>query len=103
MSMLHVMLPIQYLQRADAVLVAPQRRLMMAVLQTALEDCDWKGPMDLGRVRARRDARTRLQALAYVESRDRSWPFSFENICEANGLDVDGIRRALRAGSTVPT
>ena len=77
MSSLHVILPSQYLQRADAGLAAPQKRLMIAVLEAVLHDSD-------------------AAALAYVENRDRSWPFSFENICDTIGLDAGNIRRALQ-------
>jgi hypothetical protein len=91
---LHVILPIQLLTGADAGLARPQKRLMLAVLQAVLDDFEWPRPGD--RPPTPRDRRTRLQAVAYVQSRDRSWPYSFENICEATGLDVDGIRQALR-------
>jgi hypothetical protein len=90
----HVILPIQLLTRAEAGLARPQKRLMLAVLQAVLDDFEWTRPGE--RASSPRDRRTRLQAAAYVESRDRSWPYSFENICEATGLDVDGIRRVLR-------
>jgi hypothetical protein len=32
-----------------------------------------------------------------VESDDRTWPFSFENICEAVGLDAGTLRNGLLA------
>ena len=35
-------------------------------------------------------------AVAYVASRDRRWPFSFENLCEGLNLDPARMRRALR-------
>jgi hypothetical protein len=97
MSSLHLILPVQYLRRGDAALGAPQKRLMLAVLQTVLDDCEWTPRDRPGTTPTRRDDDSRRQALAYVESRDRSWPFSFENICEATGLDSDGIRNALLA------
>jgi len=84
----------QLLRDAQAGLARPQKRLMLAVLQAVLDDFAWTRPGE--RPATPRDRRTRLQAAAYVESRDRSWPYSFENICEATGLDFDGIRRALR-------
>ena len=37
--MIHVMLPTQYLRRADSHLVEPHRRLIAAVLQTVVDDC----------------------------------------------------------------
>jgi hypothetical protein len=93
-STVHVVLPVQLLNTAQAGLARPQRRLMLAVLQAVLDDFEWQRGRE--RPPTPRDRRTRLQAVAYVESRDRSWPYSFENICEATGLDVDGIRRAVR-------
>ena len=94
-SSVHVILPIQLLHGAEAGLARPQKRLMLAVLQAVLDDFEWTRPGE--RPPTPRDQRTRLQAAAYVESRDRSWPYSFENICEATGLNVDTIRRALLA------
>ncbi len=35
-------------------------------------------------------------AVAYVASRDRRWPFSFENLCEGLDLDPRRLRRAIR-------
>ena len=71
--------------------IEPQRRLMAAVLQTVLDDV--RGP---SRRAAGRHAHE--QARAYVASKDRSWPFSFENVCEAIGIDADRMREQL----TVP-
>jgi hypothetical protein len=93
--MLHVMLPVQYLRRADAGLATPQRRLMLAVLQTVLDDCQGTAYARATGVDGKRDDRALRQAVAYLESRDRSWPYSFDNICEAIGLDADSIRRTL--------
>ena len=90
--MIHVMLPTQYLRCADSRLVEPHRRLMAAVLQTVVDDC--------GRGHRRPvDRRDRRRATAYVASRDRTWSFSFENLCEALGLDASRLRRELQ---TIP-
>src|SRR2546426_11907945 len=37
--MIHVMLPVQYLRKAGAHRIEPQKRLMLAVLQTVIDDC----------------------------------------------------------------
>ncbi len=59
----------------------PHRNLMAAVLRAVVDDmCD---------------AAARKNALAYVMSTDRQWPFSFENLCEALGMDADGVRCAV--------
>ena len=34
-------------------------------------------------------------------SKDRVWPFSFENLCDALDLDADTLRRALLWGAPV--
>jgi hypothetical protein len=97
--MLHVILPSQHLARRGRTVAEPQRRLMLAVLQAVVDDVT-AGGADDGTVAA--DVRAYHQALAYVDSRDRYWPFSFENICETIGLDADGIRRSLRRHTRVP-
>jgi hypothetical protein len=94
--MIHVILPSQHLTTRGRTLAEPQRRLMLAVLQTAVDDVAAGDADDVAG-----DARAYHQALAYVDSRDRYWPFSFENICETIGLDPDGIRRSLRRNARV--
>lgn len=93
--MIHVMLPTQYLRRADARLVEPHRRLMAAVLQTVVDDCrgstyrrsrGYERPIGRGTI---------SNVIAYLVSTDRAWPFSFENLCEALGLDANGLRQEL--------
>jgi hypothetical protein len=77
----------------------PEKRLMAAVLQTALDD-------HLGSVSRRAagyvfppDRRQHHAAAAYVASGDRRWPFSFENLCEA--LNVDPARLRYELGKPV--
>jgi hypothetical protein len=95
--MTHVMLPTQYLHRADARLVEPHKRLMAAVLQTVVDDC--RGSV-YRRARGYRTARRHVRkATTYMASKDRTWPFSFENLCEALGLDAGCLRRELK---TIP-
>ncbi len=94
--MIHLMLPEQYLRQPGARVTEPQRKLMLAVLQTVVEDCRSgmvQGPAGLGTAA---DRRALEQAREYVASTDRAWPFSFENVCEAIGLDAIAIRRALQ-------
>ena len=86
--MRHVRLPRQELRPTGQHRIEPQRRLMAAVLQTVLDDV--RGP---SRRAAGRHAHE--QARAYVASTDRSWPFSFENVCEAIGIDADRMREQL--------
>ena len=93
--MIHIMLPAQYLQQAGARLVEPRKRLMLAVLMSAVNDCQrWTvAQVEAGPSSGRR---ARLDALAYVASTDRTWPFSFENLCDAVGLNAEWLRRRLQ-------
>jgi len=85
--------------RTDSRRVDPHKRLMAAVLQTVVDDCrgsvyrrarGYRTPI------AQRDVR---KATAYLASTDRGWAFSFENLCQALGLDAGRLRRELR---TIP-
>lgn len=93
--MIHVMLPTQYLRRTTCAVVDPHKRLMAAVLQTVVDDCRGSTYRQargfkpiIGLTHARR-------ASAYAASTDRSWPFSFENLCDALGLNADSLRKEL--------
>ena len=92
--MIRDMLPPQRLRSADSYLVEPHKRLMAAVLQTVVDDCrgsvyrrarDYRTPI------ARRDVQREC-----LPSEDCRWPFSFENLCEALGLNAGRLRRELR-------
>ncbi len=70
--------------------IVRERRLMLAVLQDAVE-CYQKYALA-------RDPRGRAlfeDARNWIESREREWPFSYENICEVLGLNPEYIRRGL--------
>ena len=95
--MIHVMLPVQYLRVTGGHRMEPQKRLMVAVLQTVLDDFRGSGYRCAAGFPAPKDQRAYAQARAYVASTDRTWPFSFENLCEAIGLDATGLRQELRA------
>src|SRR5512132_1247745 len=90
--MIHVMLPVQYLRAADGRRMEPHKRLMLAVLQTVVDDCRRLVVRHTG---ASAERRMTEEARAYIASTDRSWPFSFENLCEAMGLDANCLRREL--------
>jgi hypothetical protein len=67
-----------------------ERRLMLAVLQDAVE-CYQKYALA-------RDPKGRLlfeDSAEWIESREREWPFAYENICEVLGLNPEYIRRGL--------
>ncbi len=94
--MLHTMLPAQYLQEAGVRLVEPRKRLMLAVLMTAVDDCQGSAYRRKASYGPAPETRVFHEALAYVASTDRTWPFSFENVCEAVGLDPGSLRRGLQ-------
>ena len=67
-----------------------ERRLMLAVLQDAVE-CYQKYALA-------RDPRGTLlfdDAQDWIESGEREWPFSYENICEVLSLNPEYIRGGL--------
>jgi hypothetical protein len=95
--MIHVMLPVQYLRQADGRRMEPHKRLMLAVLQAVVDDCRRPLSRPPGAAGASAERRLSEEARAYVASTDRSWPFSFENLCDAIGLDAACLRRELAA------
>ena len=66
------------------------RALMLAVLEDAVQ-C-----IEQGR-RSRRFHARRLaaDAVAWVRSDRRDWPFAFVNVCEVLGFDADAFRKRL--------
>jgi hypothetical protein len=68
----------------------PERRLMVAVFERALDDLR---PQYRGTPTERR--RIRREAEAWFASEAEAWPFSFANICQALGLDPAWIRQAI--------
>ena len=93
--MIHVLLPVQYLNKPGARRSEPQTRLMLAVLQTVVDDHRGSAYRQAAGLPGRSDRRDYAAARAYVESTDRTWPFSFENLCEALGLDARSLRTEL--------
>jgi hypothetical protein len=67
---------------------------MLAVLESALSD--WLLRRET-RVAPRHGTPVAVEEdlPGWFASTDRRWPYSFENICAALGLDADGIRRRL--------
>ncbi len=93
--MIHTLLPDQYLVAASTRLALPQRRLMIAVLQTVIDDVQGSAHRRAAGGQGPADERELERARAYIASSDRSWPFSFENVCEAVGVDPGALRRGL--------
>ena len=99
--MIHTMLPAQYLHKAGEHRGAPERRLAIAVLQTVLHDCRSAADDGDGDPAMARNPAARARAMAYVASCDRSWPYSFENLCEAVGVDAGVSPRGASSGQQV--
>lgn len=70
----------------------PERRLVVAVLEDAV-DCFQK------HVRAHDPKAQQLfmDAEEWICSEDRSWPFSFENVCDLLQINPEYLRRGLLA------
>ena len=67
-----------------------ERRLMLAVLQDAVE-CYQKYAL----ARDPRGVELFRDASQWIESGERDWPFSYENVCEVLGLNPEYIRKGL--------
>ncbi len=70
----------------------PERRLVIAVLQDAV-DCFQKHL----HARDRKARQLFLDAQDWIASEDRSWPFSFENVCDLLQINADYLRVGLKA------
>jgi hypothetical protein len=80
----------------------PEQRLMAAVLEDAIHELQLRQRLGGGAwanwttsAVHRRSAR---ETVTWFQSRDRWWPYSFENICDGLGLDAPSIRRRLGVG-----
>jgi cation transport regulator ChaB len=85
-----VVLPAQWFTPNHA-LPESERRLRTAILEDAL-----RYYRDYADATDRRSRAFYADAADWIASRDRSEPFSFENVCDALGLDASAIRRTLR-------
>jgi len=87
-----VLLPSQHADRTGRRRILDgEHRLMVAILEDAIEVYRKQA--------AARDTRKRHMfedAEAWIENRDASWIFSFENICTVLDLDPSYIRKGLR-------
>jgi len=91
----HVILPSQYYDSRSAASdsSAPIKRLMLAVLQDALECLRGRGTG----VRSATARRSALEAAAWIEDVNDYEIFSFVSVCEALGVDSGAAREAIRA------
>jgi hypothetical protein len=86
------LLPSQYFDRIRRRSSADgERRLMVAILEDAV---DVYRKQVVARDRKRRQLFE--DAESWIESEDRSWIFSYENICDMLRIDADYLRKGLR-------
>jgi len=69
-----------------------ERRLMIAVLEDAVDVYS----KEVG-AREPRGQQLFREAEEWIEDRDRTWLFSFENICDVLDIDGEYLRRGLHA------
>ena len=67
------------------------------MLQTVLDGCCVAAAERAEGARGR-DRQADERAMAHVARRDRSWPYSFENLCETIGVDAGSLRQRLARG-----
>ena len=67
-----------------------ERRLILAVLQCAVKQ--WLNVRD---VHTRHARNLRDELLRWFNANDATWPFSFENCCNALDLDAGRIRKSI--------
>jgi hypothetical protein len=82
-----MILPTQFYARRTT----PERHLMAAVLERAMDDLAF-ARRHRGTVEADRLAH---EVRAWIASDARVWPFSFANLCDEFGLGVEFLRRQL--------
>jgi hypothetical protein len=76
--------------------VDPYRRLMAAVLQTVVDDCRGTAYRRGAGYATPASLPAAQQAIAYMRNTDRAWPFSFENLCDALGMDAGSVRQQFQ-------
>ena len=87
-----MLLPSQYLDRIlPEVTIQPEKRLMLAVLESAVATYQ-----RFALATSRRGRRLFGETEAWFSAADESWPFSFEVICSGLSLDSGFLRRGLR-------
>lgn len=87
----HEILRAQVRERSIAPLEG-EKRLMLAVLERAVDDLRTYANVPTGRGRW-----LLMEVAAWFDSSETG-PFDFEGICQATGLDPDFIRKGLRGG-----
>ena len=90
------MIPNRDLSDSDVHDAEPHKRLMAAVLQTVVDDCRGSVYRRGAGYGQPTDISAAQRAVAYMTNTDRVWPFSFENLCDALGMDAGSVRQEFR-------
>ncbi|HMO17801.1 MAG TPA: hypothetical protein PKA63_07295 [Oligoflexia bacterium] len=84
-----VLLPSQFMSKEEEGIGGGERRLMAAILSDGVEayleqaECYVKG------------ISTRVDAIEWIEAKDMSYVFSFENVCSGLGINPEYLRLGL--------
>jgi DNA-binding XRE family transcriptional regulator len=84
--------PEDYLPARAATEVSGERQLLLAILESAIDDIQ-----KYGRWRERAAGKLAREALEWIESPDTA-PYSFEHACDVLGLDASYLRAGVRHG-----
>lgn len=91
----YVIAPPQYL--GNRKVLAPEQRLMIAVVQEAMNCVE--------KYRCATDYRGRRlfgEVMHWFGAEETDWPYSFESICGVLGLDADAVRQRLGVARATP-
>jgi hypothetical protein len=87
-----ILLPVQAADRRSSAARSGEQRLMLAVLGEAVHTY-----RTLAGAQSPRARRLYREAETWFAERDARWPFAFENVCAALGIDAERLRSGLRA------
>lgn len=91
LSQMDVILPSQYFGALGSVGLSSEQRLMLAVLVDAINVLQgWQ------RVGSARKRRAFAEAALWVNTTGTHYPFSFDSVCDALGIDSEVLRCRLR-------
>lgn len=93
-----VILPAQYQDLVGSHTLTAEQRLMLAVLADALNIIyTWREAPEL------RKQRLFAEATEWIFALTNSWPFSFDNVCAALGIDAGAVRSRVLRGEALGT
>ena len=85
-----VVLPSQFFELVGRSRFISEQRLMLAVLADAINILqDWRGALSV------RKRRLFIEATQWVTARGSNVPFSFDNVCDALGINSEALRHRL--------